>query len=389
MKKILILGAGIYQVPLIKKAKEMGLYVIVASIPGNYPGFQYADKVYYESTIDEEKIYQIAIEEKISAILTTGTDVAVKTIGYVGEKMGLQGVTKKVAECVTNKSYMKECLHRGNVRTAASMTARSVEEALNFAKENGFPLMFKCVDKSGSRGIIKVEDYKDIPKAFEYSVSYSNLDYIVVEKFIPGYEIGVDGYIDGENVLVVPHGKIVFDNGKTKVPVGHEFPFVCSKVLSDDITDQVKKTLKAVGLDKSFFNMDVMVSDEKSYVIEIGGRMGATCIPELLSIYLGCDIYEKMINNALGEKVEFVDSEKVACVGELLKAEKNGVISNVVLTDEVFVEQVSMDYKVGESVRKFEIGPDRIGHVIVKGKDLEEARENLKRAKEKILVEVI
>ena len=29
MKKILILGAGIYQVPLIKKAKEMGLYTIV------------------------------------------------------------------------------------------------------------------------------------------------------------------------------------------------------------------------------------------------------------------------------------------------------------------------------------------------------------------------
>ena len=45
MKKILILGAGIYQVPLIKTAKRMGLYTIVASIPGNYPGFELADKV--------------------------------------------------------------------------------------------------------------------------------------------------------------------------------------------------------------------------------------------------------------------------------------------------------------------------------------------------------
>ena len=50
MKKVLILGAGIYQVPLIKKVKEMGYYVIVSSIPGDYPGFQYADKVYYENT---------------------------------------------------------------------------------------------------------------------------------------------------------------------------------------------------------------------------------------------------------------------------------------------------------------------------------------------------
>lgn len=34
---ILILGAGIYQVPLIKKAQEMGLRAVITSIPGNYP----------------------------------------------------------------------------------------------------------------------------------------------------------------------------------------------------------------------------------------------------------------------------------------------------------------------------------------------------------------
>ena len=53
MKKIMILGAGIYQVPLIETAKRMGLYTIVVSIPGNYPGFALADKVYYENTVDE------------------------------------------------------------------------------------------------------------------------------------------------------------------------------------------------------------------------------------------------------------------------------------------------------------------------------------------------
>ena len=55
MKKIMILGAGIYQVPLIKTAKKLGLYTIVVSIPGNYPGFELADKVYYENTVDDER----------------------------------------------------------------------------------------------------------------------------------------------------------------------------------------------------------------------------------------------------------------------------------------------------------------------------------------------
>ena len=71
MKKIMILGAGIYQVPLIKTAKRMGLYTIVVSIPGNYPGFALADKVYYENTVDDEKILEIARAEQIDGIVTT------------------------------------------------------------------------------------------------------------------------------------------------------------------------------------------------------------------------------------------------------------------------------------------------------------------------------
>ena len=68
MTKIMILGAGIYQVPLIETAKKMGLYTIVVSIPGNYPGFALADKVYYENTVDEDKILEIAKKERIKGL---------------------------------------------------------------------------------------------------------------------------------------------------------------------------------------------------------------------------------------------------------------------------------------------------------------------------------
>ena len=50
----MILGAGIYQVPLIRTASRMGLYTIVVSIPGDYPGFALADKIYELNTRDKE-----------------------------------------------------------------------------------------------------------------------------------------------------------------------------------------------------------------------------------------------------------------------------------------------------------------------------------------------
>ena len=103
MKKIMILGAGIYQVPLIKTAKRMGLYTIVVSIPGNYPGFALADKVYYENTVDDEKILEIARAEQIDGIVTTGTDVCVITIGKVCDAMGLAGLSYKAAQIAVDK----------------------------------------------------------------------------------------------------------------------------------------------------------------------------------------------------------------------------------------------------------------------------------------------
>ena len=118
MKKIMILGAGIYQVPLIETAKKMGLYTIVVSIPGNYPGFAIADKVYYENTVDDEKILEIAQKEQIDGIITTGTDVCVITIGKVCDAMGLSGLSYEAAQVAVDKMLMKTKYEEYGVRTA-------------------------------------------------------------------------------------------------------------------------------------------------------------------------------------------------------------------------------------------------------------------------------
>lgn len=365
----------------------MGIYTIVSSIPGNYPGFSNADKVFYENTVDLDAILRVAREEKVDAIFTTGTDVAVTTIGYVCEELGLCGITYESALCVTNKARMKQHFLEGGVRTAEFCKVSSFEEAKAACRQISMPVIFKSVDMSGSRGIIRVDNEDEIENAFRYSLTSTHCDYILVEKFLEGYEIGVDGYVSEDDWFIVPHDKILHSNGATNVPVGHAFPFECSSSLRKDIEEQIKKALYALGLKKAFFNADVMICGDRSYIIEIGARCGATCIPELISIHYGIDYYEKMILNALGETVDFPRNPVCASIGEILRSDRGGLITDISVGPiSKQVDEIVFDYSVGDTIRAFNVGPDRIGHVIAHGANVSEAREVLEDAKKAIKV---
>lgn len=389
-EKIMVLGAGIYQVPLIKKIKEMGYCCIVTSIPGNYPGFRYADKCYYIDTTEKQKILEIAEQEKISGIVTTGTDVAVTTIGYVCDKLHLSGITEESALHATNKAEMKELFKKNNVRTGDFFRIKTEKEAFVACEKLGYPVMFKCVDKSGSRGVYKVSREEDIAQAIKGAFSFTNKKYIIVEKYIEGEEIGVDGYYSEACQFIVLHKKVDYNNGFANVPIGHIFPYVCEKTLEKDIQIEAIKALKALKLDRVFFNIDVIVNNGNCYILEIGARAGATCIPELISLQYDINYYEKIIKNALGDNLTFPRKRMCAAIGELLVSRNSGTIKEIVNLNENNdnIDAIVFDYSVGEYVNQFCVGPDRIGHIIVHGENLDEAKKVLRNAKKRISVVV-
>lgn len=367
--KLLILGAGIYQVPLIKKARELGCFTVVASIEGDYPGFDIADKCYFVSTQDEKEILKIAKNENIDGICTTGTDVAVKALGLVCKKLGLNGISYKSANSATDKILMKNLFQEYGVRTADFRVVSTLDEALEAFNVMKKPLMLKSPDSSGSRGIVKVERFQEISEAYDFVTDSSDAESIIAEEFISGKEFGAQCIVHNGNLeFLMPHGDLLYSD-KTNVPVGHYVPLQLDKAPKIDLSAQVEKVVEALELNDCAINFDFILKDEEVYVIEAGARAGATCLPELVTIHYGIDYYKLIIELALGiyESMTFLPIQ--ACGSLILFGEHEGLFSKLELPDEknIDITEFKLDVKEDDQINKFSVGPDRIGHIIIKG----------------------
>lgn len=379
-RRIMILGAGIYQVPLIEKAKRMGLETVVVSSKGNYPGIRLADIYLDIDTTDVNRVLKAATEYAIEGISTTGTDVCIPALGKVVDTLGIPG-TGHIAACRSmDKGLMKAAFMKHDVPTAAFEIFTDCNAAQLFAEQHGYPVMVKATDSSGSRGITKVCKNNEFQFAWGRALEASRSKEIIVETFLKGIEFGVQAFVHGDRVVAVfPHRDTV-TVGPFLTPIGHSMPMTLTDNKQNEIVSAIEKAVNALGIRDCISNVDLMLVDGKPMIIEIGARMGATCLPENVSIYSGADVYEHMIRLAMGEYQEFKVEAKQANAALLLRSPKAGLVTKLMVPVEVLnhpsLIDLHWDVSVGDFVREFKVGPDRIGHLIVKA-DTAEGAERL------------
>ena len=115
MKKLAIIGASYLQEPLVRKAKEMGLYTICFAWADGATCAEICDKFYDISIVEKEQILKVCQEEKIDGICTIASDVAAPTVAYVANAMGLVGNDYEAAVRANNKYLMRNAFMKAGV----------------------------------------------------------------------------------------------------------------------------------------------------------------------------------------------------------------------------------------------------------------------------------
>lgn len=374
MKKLLVLAAGLLQIPVIKKAREMGVYVIAVDDDPNAPGMALADKTIVPGGLmNEEKLVAIAKEEQIDGVIHPCSEVAMNVMGRINDELHLSGISKEMAIRATNKHLMREAFEKHGAPSPKSLLTKDEEDAwLIFREKFTTNAILKPTRNSGSRGIAKVE--KGISKELFIELYRRALDEsrdhsVLIEQFIEGPEFSVEVIVwQGE-----PHVLAVTDKKTTEAPyfveLGHNQPSIFPEEIQQKLKDGAIAGIKALGLSNCAAHCELKVQDGEVYLMEIGARMGGDFIStELTHLSTGIDMVAATISVVLGMEpnLQPIEEKHGVCIryfspkpGKLIAIEGEEALKNAHVYD------AEIYHQVGDMIPEVKSSLDRSGHVIV------------------------
>lgn len=385
MKKIMILGAGVGQLPFINIAHQKGAYVIVISPEGDYPGIKLADQFYALDTRDKEGILAIAEKEKIDAITTDQTDVSVPAAAYVAEKLGLRGIGYERARTFTDKYKMRCAADKLGIHVPKFELAETLEEARECIGHMSMPVIIKPTDSSGSRGVFRIDTVDDLAIYFQKSIQYSYSNKVIIEEFIEGREYLADGFAMGGNYMNLDLGIKEYFN-KEGMYISKMCMFSSASLIKDRVEQMVleanRKLVQGLGLDFGITHGEYIYDTKKDkvYLVEIAARGGGVYLSsDLTPAASGVNTNEILLNYLLDGTV--VDLTQIARKKRVAAwrcfALQEGIVKKVENVAEVKkipgVDRVCIDsLKAGSAVKSLSDDTTKYGPILVSAGSREE-----------------
>jgi len=255
-EKLIILGAGVMQGPVINIAKELGFHAIALDGSSSAPCISLADQFEQIDLKDKEGIEAFArsIQGTTSrlGIMTAGTDFSAN-VAWVAEKLGLPGIPYESALNASDKSRMRECFKKANLPSPDFITITEADLPLspNFSLlTSHFPLVIKPVDNMGSRGCRRVDSAEELNQAAKTAIGFSKSGRAIVEGYMEGPEFSVDA--------IVYHGEITICGLADRhiffppyfIEMGHTMPTVIEEEKQAAILETFRAGIHALGLDE-------------------------------------------------------------------------------------------------------------------------------------------
>ncbi len=306
-KKIVIIGANNFQMPLIIRAKELGYETHVFAWQDGAVGAEFADYFYPISIIKKDEILEECRRIKPDAVTSIASDLAIITVNYLAQNLGLVGNTLECTKISTNKYEMRKAFRENGVAVPKFEYVEKTDE-IDKLKDMELPLIVKPTDRSGSRAITKITDRSQLESVIKEAIKVSFEKRAIVEEFIDGEEYSAESIsYNGEHTILAITKKET--NGAPHfIETGHRQPSGLNEEEISKVREEVFKGLDSLKISNGASHAEFKIDLKgRVRIIEIGARMGGDCIgSDLVKISTGYDFVKMVIDVALGKKPEFI-----------------------------------------------------------------------------------
>ncbi len=296
----MVVAGGDWQVPLIQYLKNAGHTVINTNLYENSPGFKYADKCFVLNVLDKQNTLKVAKECCIDAVVTDQSDIAVPTVAYVAQALGLRGITVDIAELFTNKYKMRTFCKEYGYPTPSFTIAKTEQQVYDFIKKNGYPIVLKPKDSQSSRGVNIVFSETNLPFLIADTLNACQDGSFIVESYIDGYELTVEGYKTKDKHTTLAISEKSFMPGMRQIATSLFYSINAlekHKILIAKHDQMIEK----MGLPFGITHTEYKYCKGTYYLIETAARGGGTKISShIIHAISGVDIYKNLLNDILG-----------------------------------------------------------------------------------------
>lgn len=375
---LMIIGGNWEQRLLVEKAKAMGLRVVLTDPSDHCASKPLADVFYQVQPRDLSKILAVAQSENVQGVIADACDYSHYASVVVAHSLGLPSAGLEAAQHTTNKSWMRECVRDAAVMQPRFFTCKSLEEANKAQALIGLPVIIKPVDNRGAFGVSIVRTIEELERAFLDALINAHSRAVMVEAFVEGTHLTVDGICDEHGVHhnIAMASKTILP-GEKPVITNVTYPAKISDELKAHVFDINHKVIQALGIHKGLTHSEYILDAKgRCFLVETANRgggvlTGAKILPHLSD----ADLYGFLISGALGREAALHVNKVNDCIQLAFFVFDNGKVANVAGVDEVKELEGVLHFQLlidkGQVINRPKNGAERHGFAIISAPDYE------------------
>jgi biotin carboxylase len=303
-----------------------------------------------------------------------------------------------------DKHRMRETLRNAGVASPEFRLLSVDDDPASHAGAIAYPCVVKPLHLSASRGVIRADDAEGFVAAFRRvagilalpeiaAVGGERARKILVEGFIPGSEVALEGIVTGGRLRVLtlydkpdPLDGPYFEETMLVTPSRHP------PEIRRAVGETVQEAVSAMGLRSGPVHAELRINEHGSWIIEIAPRsIGGLC-SRTLRFVDGVSLEELLLRHAMGEDVSELEREEGAAGVMMIPIPRRGVLSAVRGRCEAAktagIEEIRISIPTGQVVVPPPEGDRYLGFIFARAGSAAEVESALRQAHDRLEIAV-